>query len=212
MEEEKKEVGFEIGTEKLKLEEEEEEDKQQEEQDIDDNVLQFLDSVDSYLTLFDSLSSTLRQGWLELASARHSMGALRLNSSLLDLKSHPASTSLQLTKHHEGEPQFILRKWLSLGDCDEQNTNDDLLEKSGTPQLSEEETSPKQASSKADDKVQKERSRSLSVFGTLVSPKLRAAQLSFETALETVVEIANMRSAMLSAFDRVHEELNAPKT
>ncbi|EPS63369.1 hypothetical protein M569_11420, partial [Genlisea aurea] len=35
---------------------------------------------------------------------------------------------------------------------------------------------------------QKERSKSLSMFGMLVSPKLRATQLSFENALETLVE------------------------
>ncbi|KAJ0086795.1 hypothetical protein Patl1_09374 [Pistacia atlantica] len=33
------------------------------------------------------------------------------------------------------------------------------------------------------------------------------AQISFETALEILVEIANMRSTMLATFDQVHEEL-----
>uniref|UniRef100_A0A6N2LEF8 Vacuolar ATPase assembly protein VMA22 n=1 Tax=Salix viminalis TaxID=40686 RepID=A0A6N2LEF8_SALVM len=55
------------------------------------------------------------------------------------------------------------------------------------------------------------RAKLLSMFGTLISPKLRAAQLSFETALETLVEIANMRSAMLSSFDRVRKELDHQK-
>lgn len=38
------------------------------------------------------------QGWLELASARHSMGASRLNTVLLDHKFHPAATSLLVTR------------------------------------------------------------------------------------------------------------------
>lgn len=37
------------------------------------------------------------QGWFDLASARHSMGTLRINSTLLDLKDHPAATTLQVT-------------------------------------------------------------------------------------------------------------------
>lgn len=38
------------------------------------------------------------QGWLELASARHSMGASRISSSLFDLKLHSAATSLRVTE------------------------------------------------------------------------------------------------------------------
>ncbi|KAJ9165846.1 hypothetical protein P3X46_020670 [Hevea brasiliensis] len=227
MEEEKKEIDFEIGmkqNQELKLEEEPQ---QQQKQVGDEHVLRFLDSVDNYLTLFESLSCTLRQGWLELVSARHSMGASRVNSSLLDLKVHSASTSLQVTPDivdsMEEQPHFILRKWGSLydGKCSYEDQNskvDGLQGKSGSPlprhrgkpQLSE-EISPKQAPLMVDDQVQKKRSRSLSVFGTLVSPQLRAAQLSFETALETLVEIANMRSTMLSTFNGVHKELGVAK-
>nr|GMC56998.1 coiled-coil domain-containing protein 115 isoform X1 [Ipomoea batatas] len=67
----------------------------------DAKVLNFLDSLDSYLILMDTLSSTLRQGCLELASARLSMGASRINSSLLDLKPHSAATTLEID-HLEG--------------------------------------------------------------------------------------------------------------
>lgn len=41
------------------------------------------------------------QGYLELASARLSMGASRINSSLLDLKPHSAATTLEID-HREG--------------------------------------------------------------------------------------------------------------
>ncbi|GAV88145.1 hypothetical protein CFOL_v3_31568 [Cephalotus follicularis] len=190
----------------------------------DEKVMEFLDSVDTYLFLFDSLSSTLRQGWLEFASARHSMGVSRVNGALLDLKSHSAATSLQVTQVDdsvERQPHFILHKWISSDngqDCYKEGKfrEDKLCMKIDTPQLrnrsnallSEEKASARNGAPL--DQIQKERSKSLSVFGTLVSPKLRAAQLSFETALETLVEIANMRSKMLSSFDQLHNELKAP--
>ncbi|XP_065848194.1 uncharacterized protein [Euphorbia lathyris] len=219
--EEEKEKSFEVVEEKKELEE----DKQV--HVGDEQVLRFLDSMDSYLILMDSLSSTLRQGWLDLASARHSMGASRLNSALLDLKFHNASTSLQVTQDHVGstdeQPHFTLRKWGSVEDrsctpADQDSKEDELQGKSASPQLRHrgnsqlsDVTSPKQALFKVDDQVEKGRSRSLSTFGTLVSPKLRTAQLSFETALETLVEIANIRSSLLSSFDQVYKELNANK-
>ncbi|KAJ4837698.1 hypothetical protein Tsubulata_035013 [Turnera subulata] len=174
----------------------------------DQDVLQFLDSMDSYLALFDSLSSTLREGWFDLASARHSMGTSRVNGALLDLKPHSAATSLQVTPNDvesvEQQPRFILRKWVSSDeeDCsvEEQKSDEDKLRIS-------EKISPNGAPLDGDDQVQKERSKKLAVFGTLVSPKLRTAQLSFETALDTLVQIANMRSAMLSAFHHVDSKL-----
>ncbi|CAJ1907092.1 unnamed protein product [Sphenostylis stenocarpa] len=76
-------------------------------------VLQFMDSMHNYLSLLDRVSSTLRQGWFDLASARHSMGAARINSSLLDLKFHSAATTLKITNYDGTQPHFILRKWVS---------------------------------------------------------------------------------------------------
>ncbi|KAB2096385.1 hypothetical protein ES319_A01G105000v1 [Gossypium barbadense] len=157
------------------------------------NVLQFMDSMDAYLTLIHSLSSTLRRGWLELASARHSMGASRVNTVLLDHTSHPAATSLLVTqdegKVDSGKPHFTLCKWASSSNensllGEKQSSQDKLhpqLRHRGSTELYEEKTSSEnKASREVDDPVQKERSKSLSMFGTLVSPKLRAAQLSFE--------------------------------
>lgn len=179
----------------------------------DEDVLKFMDSLDAYLRLIDSLSSTLRQGWFDFASARYSMGASRVNSALLDLKEHPAATSLEVREG--GEPHFTLCKWTT--DTEEMKDNDNGLQQEcnsirqlhkETSQVSEvkEESSPVGGpSATTDDRVQKGRSRSLAVFGTLISPKLRAAQLSFETALETAVEIANARASMLSTLDQVQE-------
>ncbi|KAK4855271.1 hypothetical protein QYF36_005601 [Acer negundo] len=197
---------------------------QQPQQVKEENLLQFLDSVDGYLTLLDSLSSTLRQGWLELASARHSMGASRISSVLLDLKIHSADTSVQVSQYDvdsmEAQPTFVLRKW-AYSDNGEHSSGEakprenklqivsdglQLRNQSGS-QLSEKASATNGTPLTLDDEVQKKRSKSLSVFGALVSPRLRASQLSFETALETLVEIANMRSTLLSTFDRVHKEL-----
>lgn len=36
------------------------------------------------------------QGWLELASARHSMGGSRVNTALLTLKQHSAATKVEV--------------------------------------------------------------------------------------------------------------------
>ncbi|KAK4600270.1 hypothetical protein RGQ29_010085 [Quercus rubra] len=191
----------------------------------EENVVQFLDSLDSYLTLFDSLSSTLRQGWLELASARHSMGVSRINGTLLDLKPHSAATTLQVSEpdvdYMVGQPHFKLSKWASSNNencCfgEEKIREDKLQTKSDSPQLrnrSQFSGTPATngASLIVDDQVQKERSKSLSMFGTLVSPKLRSAQLSFETALETLVEIANMRSTMFSTSDQIRKEMAGPR-
>ncbi|XP_057533242.1 uncharacterized protein LOC130811088 isoform X2 [Amaranthus tricolor] len=188
--------------------------------DVDcDDVLKFMDSLDSYLLLVNSVSSILRQGWFDFASARYSMGASRVNSVLLDLKEHSAVTNLDVTKGDE--PHFTLCKWVADDAEDSKNLkegNDGLYQKANSmrqrhkdiSQLTEvdESSSPTGASISENDKVQKGRSKSLAVFGTLVSPKLRAAQLSFETALEKLIEIANMRASMLYAFEKIQEHID----
>lgn len=183
---------------------------------FNDNALQFLDSMDGYLTLMDSLSWTLRQGWLQLASARHSMGGSRVSSAVLDMKSHSAATFLQVTKQSNPEAglgeihHFTLRKWAS------SDNGNGAPHRDVSPQLrqrKDKDEAPPPGTDEDDyqHQLQKERFKSLSVFGALVSPKLRAAQLSFETALEALVEIANMRSSMLSNFHEVRKELESEK-
>lgn len=46
--------------------------------------------------------------------------------------------------------------------------------------------------------VKKERSKSLAVFGTLVSPKLRDAQLSFETGLKVLLSSFCLSCALIT--------------
>ncbi|CAN6704129.1 hypothetical protein ACFX2I_040551 [Malus domestica] len=182
--------------------------------ELNENSLQFLDSIDGYLTLLDSLSWTLRQGWLQLASARHSMGESRVSSALLDLKSHNASTFLQVTQQSDTETEqihhFTLRKWAS---SDNDNGAPLMNMSPQIRQRKDKDGSPPPLKAETDHQhqLQKERTKSLLMFGGLVSPKLRAAQLSFESALDALVEIANMRSLMLSMFDKVREELEAAK-
>ncbi|KAL2952907.1 hypothetical protein AAZX31_19G137600 [Glycine max] len=155
-------------------------------------VLQFMDSMDNYLSLFDAVSSTLRQGWFDLASARHSMGASRINSSLLDLKFHSAATTLKITNYDGTQPCFMLRKWVSSEHESSQLEDENVQSQDGSSVKSSENA-----------EVQNERSKSLSIFGVLISPKLRASQLSFEKALETLIEIANMQSSLLYSFHQL---------
>lgn len=202
--------------------------RKEEKEGKEEDLLQFLDSFDSYLTLFDSLSSSLRQGWLDLASARYSMGSSRVSSALLDLKLHSAASTLQVSELHDestladsmvNQPHFTLSKWGSLDDrkCHsmEAEVDDNLQKKSFSPQLRSrgpthftdehgKGSQSNETSRTADD--QKERAKALSVFGTLVSPKLRVAQVSFERALEIITEIANAQSAMRSAFARITQD------
>uniref|UniRef100_N1QZM9 Vacuolar ATPase assembly protein VMA22 n=1 Tax=Aegilops tauschii TaxID=37682 RepID=N1QZM9_AEGTA len=82
----------------------------------DEEILRFMDSADGYLLLMDSLSAALRQGWLDLASARHSMGASRVSSVLFDHKEQSAATRLQVDysadlRPSESKPHFALSKW-----------------------------------------------------------------------------------------------------
>ncbi|KAL9144189.1 hypothetical protein ABFS82_14G281100 [Erythranthe guttata] len=178
----------------------------------DHNILNLLDSMDNYLILVDSLSSSLRQGWLELASARYSMGASRVNSSLFDLKSHHASTTLQVDNAGTDTelPRFTLCKWTS---SDEAKLEEDelLKNKSDNPPVQHQESEERKAEESgspvtANNHAEKERFKSLSMFGTLVSPKLRATQSTFETALETLVEMSNLRASLLRAYDQVQKD------
>lgn len=50
----------------------------------------------------------LLQGWFDLASARHSMGTLRITSTLLDLKDHSAASTLQVSDQ-DGKVWFQIK-------------------------------------------------------------------------------------------------------
>ncbi|KAI8549274.1 hypothetical protein RHMOL_Rhmol06G0012900 [Rhododendron molle] len=198
-------------------------DQDQEEEKGEHQVVKFLDSVDSYLTLFESLSTTLRQGYLELASARQSMGASRINSALFDLKYHCAATSLQVMQEDVKGPDFNLCKWVSPDNnksCSEEvkfdqdglserKSSNSQLRYRGTSEIQEKILESNGSTAAVEDQIQQERSKSLSMFGKLVSPKLRDAQLSFETALDILIEIANMRSSLLSAYDQVRKDMGS---
>ncbi|KAM0923887.1 hypothetical protein ACQ4PT_005231 [Festuca glaucescens] len=185
-----------------------------------EEILRFMDSADGYLLLMDSLSSVLRQGWFDLASARHSMGASRVSSTLFDHKEQSAATKLQVdysadSQPSEPNPHFALSKWC----LEEESNSSDFVtaQDSAKPKLrhrgseatpdgsSESDATTAKSSTGVDisSQVQIARSKALSVFGALVSPKLRTTQISFETALEIIVELANSRSTMLSSFSQI---------
>ena len=42
------------------------------------------------------------QGWMELAGARYSMGASRVNTALLNLQPHSAATTVEITHNKDG--------------------------------------------------------------------------------------------------------------
>ncbi|KAM0905566.1 hypothetical protein ACQ4PT_017311 [Festuca glaucescens] len=189
----------------------------------DVEILRFMDSADGYLLLMDSLSSALRQGWLHLASARHSMGASRVSSTLFDHKEQSAATKLQVDcsadlQPSESSPHFSLSKWClpeesnSSDAVSEQDSTEPKLRYRGaaaTPDGSTESDATTAKSSTGVDgssQVQRARLKALSVFGALVSPKLRTTQVSFETALELIVELANSRSTILSSFSQIKHE------
>ncbi|KAL6652414.1 hypothetical protein ACP70R_011339 [Stipagrostis hirtigluma subsp. patula] len=218
----------------------------------DEEILRFMDSVDGYLLLMDSLSSALRQGWLDLASARHSMGPSRVSSTLYDHKEQSAVTKLQVVDHadlkpSESKPLFALSKWCFEEEC--HSSSDVPVQVSTKPELrhrgsatapvdinherdaaaAESSTGAGTSSHCLEDfwlvlvviatelsglencflgfacQVRRARAKALSVFGALVSPKLRTAQISFETALELIVELANSRSNMLASFSQIKE-------
>uniref|UniRef100_A0A0E0KSN1 Vacuolar ATPase assembly protein VMA22 n=1 Tax=Oryza punctata TaxID=4537 RepID=A0A0E0KSN1_ORYPU len=192
--------------------------------DDDDEILRFMDSVDGYLLLMDSLSSVLRLGWLDLASARHSMGTSRVSSTLFDHKEQSAASKLQVvdsadSQSSEPNPHFILSKWClqeksnSHDAVGVQDTTKPKLRYRGSATMPEDDSrdsdaTPAESSTSVDTSshVQKARSKALLTFGALVSPKLRSAQMSFETALELIVELANSRSDMLSSFSQIKGE------
>ncbi|XP_051205929.1 uncharacterized protein [Lolium perenne] len=187
----------------------------------DEEILRFMDSADGYLLLMDSLSSVLRQGWFDLASARHSMGASRVSSTLFDHKEQSAATKLQVEfsaelQPSEPNPHFALSKWCLQKESDSSDVA--AAQDSTKPKLRHRgsEATPEDGSGESDattaksstgadinNQVQSARSKALSVFGALVSPKLRTTQVSFETALELIVELANSRSTMLSSFSKI---------
>ncbi|WVZ86355.1 hypothetical protein U9M48_033151 [Paspalum notatum var. saurae] len=184
----------------------------------DEEILRFMDSVDDYLLLMDSLNSALRQGWLDLASARHSMGPSRVSSTVFDHKEQSAATKLQVVDHadlkpSELKPHFALSKWSlreefhSTSDVSQQANTEPKLRHRATATTPEDGNHERDGTTNADTSshVQRARLKTLSVFGALVSPKLRTAQISFETALELIVELANSRSNMLASLSQLKE-------
>lgn len=208
-------------------------------QGLDMKLIQLLDSTDAYLKLYYSLSQTMRQGWLEIAGARYSMGPSRISEALFSLKPHPAYTLVSVEQRDDVDETdekcavekadekipmpgvkeqtcFTLHKW--------ENKEEVLFKENrerSTSQLrqrphshsadkdkgkSKDRGSSELGSSSAVSQVQKRKSEALSLFGTLVSPKLRSAQISFETVLETLVEIANARSTILSVLAKISKE------
>ncbi|KAL2455798.1 hypothetical protein Fot_57283 [Forsythia ovata] len=183
----------------------------------EENILNFLDSVDGYLILMDSLSSTLRQGWLELASARHSMGASRINSTLFDHKLHPASTTLQVNEQSAGPdrelPHFTLCKWASSNNPEKyfeeaKFGEDELLKKSNSLRhrdISHNSGNVCFPTFRFDclGKMTRDQGFDLEALGSISMRVLKPVT----NPLEMVVEISNMRASLLCAYDQVQKDM-----
>ncbi|KVI07665.1 hypothetical protein Ccrd_013970 [Cynara cardunculus var. scolymus] len=186
---------------------------------LDENTLFFLDSVDNYLILIETLSSTLRQGWLELASARHSMGASRVNSALLNLKPHSAATTVEVDYDNAGSvkksPLFSLCKWASSDDKDsplekENNEDEHLKENSSSPKLGP-HASPRDSENQESSPESSNRSETNTPSPESNGSKTNAPLCKTESTvtLETLVEIANVRSSILKAHDALKKEMKS---
>ncbi|MCO5580278.1 hypothetical protein L7F22_034144 [Adiantum nelumboides] len=64
----------------------------------DAQVLRVLDAMDHLLLCRESLAKFLSQGWMEIASARYSMGPSRIDQALFSLKPCPASTLVSISR------------------------------------------------------------------------------------------------------------------
>ncbi|OAE25447.1 hypothetical protein AXG93_2818s1250 [Marchantia polymorpha subsp. ruderalis] len=180
---------------------------------LDKEVLQCLDSVHLLLERREILHQTLRQGWMELTSARYTMGPARISSPLFSLKPHAPSAVVDVRGAHV-----------------------DSTEKIGVPELEEEIaqvviTGPvafhlveieqderkdrweiknltDDSATESDDELtiaegSKDTTQPLHWFGALVSPHLRSAQSNFSKALDIVVELLNAQSEAAHAHGNV---------
>ncbi|KAH7446805.1 hypothetical protein KP509_01G077100 [Ceratopteris richardii] len=64
----------------------------------DAEILRFLDALDHLICCRDSLARSLSQGWMEIASARYSMGPARISQALFSLKPQSASTIISVSE------------------------------------------------------------------------------------------------------------------
>ncbi|MCO5592905.1 hypothetical protein L7F22_046909 [Adiantum nelumboides] len=64
----------------------------------DAHILRLLDAMDRLLLCRESLAKFLSQGWMEIASARYSMGPSRIDQALFSLKPCPASTLVSISR------------------------------------------------------------------------------------------------------------------
>lgn len=210
-------------------------------QGLDMKLIQLLDSTDDYIKLYYSLSQTLRQGWLEIAGARYSMGPSCISEASFNLKPHPAYTLISAERTDDvdatdencavekadekismsgvkQEACFILHKWENKEEVDfkesRERSSSQLRHRhlSHSAEKDKGESKDKGSSESSSNaavsqqQVQKRKSEALSLFGTLVSPQLRSAQISFEKVLETLVEIANVRNTILSVLAQISKE------
>ncbi|KAI5073476.1 hypothetical protein GOP47_0011489 [Adiantum capillus-veneris] len=201
----------------------------------DAQMLRLLDAMDHLLSCRDSLAKSLSQGWMEIASARYSMGPSRIDQALFSLKPCTASTLVSVSRTDElvidkghveeceqecisqQEFQFALQSPHKDNPGGYENAKSDVLPQSQLRQRHPSGSANRQHTDNDfedsnilgnDSDMAQSKSRghdSLAWFGTLVSPHLRVAQSSFKEALETVVELATSQSTIQMAYRQIQE-------
>jgi len=204
---------------------------------LDMEMIKCLDSVHQLLSLRDTLSQLLRQGWMEMASARYSMGP-QVSQPLFRLKPYAASASISITDDSndndeasivsDGPFHMTLQRLetgdLSNGKVTGPSNKVDEPSRQGQEQSNavptdwtqEEDAAYKRLMRDVDDldsdsesgfsTQAKEKAKPLHWFGGLVSPHLRAAQGSFQLALEVLVDMANAQGEAAHAHKLVLQE------
>eukprot|EP00850_Spirogloea_muscicola_P008898 SM000048S16610 [mRNA] locus=s48:711959:713477:+ [translate_table: standard] len=155
-----------------------------------------LDAADRLLASREALSRALQAGWFDLARARYSMGPSsigRLQYNASPSLAPPATTvGLGQGEQAAGKPPLVIAPGSppSAAAASGSPELDDLVSSislAASPCMEERAT----PSTKSVDKLSGD---ALRWFGTLVSPHLRAASVSFQEALQIAVEVANTQS------------------
>lgn len=200
--------------------------------DLDQEVIRCLDSVQELLVLQHSLSLHLREGWMDMARARYSMGPSRVSQPLFSLKPYSASARVSLVPPDDNAG---LPLHMSLLRLDSGKNTSATPSESHTPregQASQHDHSRSAAvpsdwsrdedaayrrimagvtdsdsdSEAAGGNEATEQTRPLRWFGAFVSPQLQAAQSSFELALEILVKISNAQGQATHAYNEVMQQ------
>ncbi|BES96286.1 Hypothetical protein NTJ_09095 [Nesidiocoris tenuis] len=171
--------------------------------ELDDLALQMLDQMKLYLDLLASMENSVKTGSLHLAKSRYIMG--NKSVSVLQLPTEDSELSAQATLVTDKTERLTLKLANLNVSADESNAEasseaDGLKRRKdkGKPSEPEENQDAEESPKKKKDVMQDP----LKWFGVLVPQNMRLAQLSFKTAVEIAVDLANVQLEMASIRKR----------